>query len=118
MAKPSLQLFYRKIPKSLNELSEHEALEFLTKHYKKIAPYGYPLVTEDMALQKELTAEYFGSRCRQYEFILIKLDQDRNLIVRRKRDGLALTTKFQEPVRRTSSSGTVALIPQSTDATS
>ena len=59
-----------------------------------------------MALQKELTEELFGSRCRQYEFILIKLDQDRNLIVRRKRDGLALTTKFQEPVRRTLSSGT------------
>ena len=98
--------FIEQIHKSLYSLDEAEALEFLTKHYSKIAFVGFPLISEDMGFRRELTNDIFGSRCNSYEFMIIHLDADYNLMVRRKCDSITLTAKFQEPLRRAICSGT------------
>lgn len=100
--------FIEKIDKSLYSLDEREVLEFLTKHYSKIAFTGFPLVTEDMAFRPDLTEHFFGSRCNSYEFLVVKVDQDLNLLVRRKCDSIVLTIRFQEAVRRAIYSGTIS----------
>lgn len=100
------QSFLEHLDRPLSSLPENIIFKLLTSNYLKLSGCTYPQYTEDFKIEKELTHRIFGKNCHHYEFLIVHIDFFKNIIVRRKRDGLTFIGNLHWWLQRIIESGT------------